>query len=112
MVYLFQFSCFFSFSLILFIVFVALWKNRVIAFYSSFLVGLIGFFASLRNLHESTKIIQQFGFKYSASSNVFIGEYDVLSRFIGLILGLFFISIVFYFVSSYSNFKNKSTSVA
>jgi hypothetical protein len=99
MIYLFQFSCFFIFSLILFLVFLILWKNRITAFYSSFFVGLIGFFASLRNLHESITLVKYFGVKLSDGSRVLVGEFDVLSRFVGLVVGLVFISLIFFLIS-------------
>jgi hypothetical protein len=99
MIYLFQFSCFFMFSLILFFIFLTLWKNRITAFYSSFFVGLIGFFASLRNLHESITLVKYFGVKFSSGSRVIVGELDVLSRFLGLVVGLVFVSLIFFLIS-------------
>ena len=99
MIYLFQFFCFFMFSLALFLIFLTLWKNRITAFYSSFFVGLIGFFASLRNLHESTTLVKYFGVKLAGSSRVIVGEFDVLSRFLGLVVGLIFVSLIFLLIS-------------
>ena len=71
MIYLFQFSCFFLFSIILFLVFLALWLDRVLAFYSSFFVGLVVFFASLRDVNHQIGFTRYFGLKLISKSDVF-----------------------------------------
>lgn len=110
MIYLFQFFCFFIFSLILFLIFFAFCKNRITAFYSSFFISLIGFFISLRNLHESLTLVKYFGLNFSGRSGVLIGEYDVLFRFLGLIVGLISISLVFSLISRSLALRSKKLS--
>jgi hypothetical protein len=93
-------------SLFLFLVFMVLWKDKVIAFYSSFFVGLMVFFSGLCCMYKGSSLGQYLGARYVSASNNIIGEIDVVFRFLGLVVGLLFISFVFFMLSHSLNNKN------
>jgi hypothetical protein len=105
MIYIFQFSCFFLSTAVLFLVFAAVCRDRRYSFYGSFFISLVFFFLSLSDVHQQIGFVRYFGLNWRSQTNVIINSYDVLSRFLGLSFGLIFASFISYLIGMYRSTK-------